>query len=407
VASASPRLLELYCGIGGCAAAVGPRAAVVAALDIDTTALAVYRRNFAHPASACALESLRPDDRRLRDARVWWLSPPCQPHTRRGKGLDVDDPRSKSFLHLLELVARLRPPELALENVPEMRGSRAHARLREVLDGAGYAVAERILCPTELGVPNRRKRFYLVASRDGLAPDAPAAGSSSATAEEASATARRPLADFLAPDDPPDLRVDPDLLRRYARAADVVDAADPAAVTATFTAAYGRSPVRAAPTCAATESCAGSRRPRSQACWASLTRTACRRSCHSRLPGGCSATASRSRPCARCWNGYRPSHPSWGTHPGRQPAVRLAAMKVLAMKNDPARTFQDLASDAPSALPDLERDLPTTSRDIEAQRRLRERLPTGARDATPGGELDARHLLAARPSSEGWPELVL
>jgi site-specific DNA-cytosine methylase len=57
--------------------------------------------------------------------------------------------------------------------------------------------------------------------------------------------APRPLASFLDADDPPHLHVDGDLLARYAHAVDVVDAADPHAVAATFTSAYGRSPVRA------------------------------------------------------------------------------------------------------------------------------------------------------------------
>ncbi|HXT21923.1 MAG TPA: DNA cytosine methyltransferase, partial [Thermoanaerobaculia bacterium] len=47
------------------------------------------------------------------------------------------------------------------------------------------------------------------------------------------------------PDDPAELHVAHGLLDRYAHAADVVDADDPLAVAATFTSAYGRSPVRA------------------------------------------------------------------------------------------------------------------------------------------------------------------
>jgi len=46
-------------------------------------------------------------------------------------------------------------------------------------------------------------------------------------------------------DDPPELHVAPELLLRYAHAVDVVDAHDARAIAATFTAAYGRSPVRA------------------------------------------------------------------------------------------------------------------------------------------------------------------
>ena len=39
-----------------------------------------------------------------------------------------------------------------------------------LLDERGYDVRERQLCPTELGVPSRRPRYYLVASRVGLMP---------------------------------------------------------------------------------------------------------------------------------------------------------------------------------------------------------------------------------------------
>ena len=249
----SPRVLELYCGIGGCAAAVDGTATVGAALDVNTAALAVYRHNFPHPAAACAIESLRAGDARLVGADLWWLSPPCQPYTRRGKGRDLDDPRSRGFLHLLTLVERLRPPALALENVPEMRGSQAHARLLQVLGGAGYSVAERTLCPTALGVPNRRRRFYLVASREGLAgwaasPPEEARGADGSAPPSPAAPrspAPPPLRDYLDDGDDAELRVEPALLDRYAHAADVVDADDPGAVAATFTSAYGRSPVRA------------------------------------------------------------------------------------------------------------------------------------------------------------------
>jgi site-specific DNA-cytosine methylase len=177
------------------------------------------------------------------------MSPPCQPYTRRGNGRDLDDPRSRGFVHLLELIDRLRPPALAVENVPEMSGSQAHSRLREVLDRAGYAVAERLLCPTELGMANRRRRFYLVASRDGLSGWAAlpqvSAGKSAVNAAPDVVAPLPSLAAYLDDQDAVELQVAPELLERYAHAVDVVDADDPRAVGSTFTTAYGRSPVRA------------------------------------------------------------------------------------------------------------------------------------------------------------------
>jgi site-specific DNA-cytosine methylase len=229
------RALELYCGIGGCAAALAPAGAeVVRALDINHQALEVYRTNFPHPAEARTLESLGSEELAGWAAELWWLSPPCQPYTRRGLQRDAEDPRAASLLALLPRIAEVRPPFLGLENVPGFEGSQCHRRLRETLDGAGYTVREVLLCPTALGIPMRRRRFYLVASREGLRDPRPPDGR------------RQPLAAYLDPaaDRDPTLQVPPDVLARYTGALDLVDPERPGAVTACFTSAYGRSPVR-------------------------------------------------------------------------------------------------------------------------------------------------------------------
>jgi site-specific DNA-cytosine methylase len=237
------RVLELYAGIGGVAAALDGAASIVGAVDINQPALAVYRRNFVHPALTRTIEGLSADELAGFRADLWWLSPPCQPFTRRGLGRDEDDPRAASLLALLDRIEELGaegPRYLALENVPGFQGSRCHARLAATLVRSGYRWREGCLCPTELGVPNRRRRYYLVASREDEVAD---------WSPEASESDRRgTLRPYLdaAPDldFDPALAVDPDLVRRYRHALDVVRADEPGAVTACFTAAYGRSPVR-------------------------------------------------------------------------------------------------------------------------------------------------------------------
>jgi site-specific DNA-cytosine methylase len=226
------RVLELYCGIGGCAAALGPAAEVVAAIDINRAALAVYRHNFPHPAVARTIDAIEASDLRRWATDLWWLSPPCQPFTRRGLRRDDADPRSASLLRLIELMDEVRPPCLALENVPGFAGSRTHARLRELLDRLGYQVRERLLCPTELEIPNRRRRFYLVAAREPLL-DLPPPDCH-----------HRPLAEVLDPHPAPELWPPAELVERYRHAIDLVEPDDPQATTSCFTAAYGRSPVR-------------------------------------------------------------------------------------------------------------------------------------------------------------------
>jgi site-specific DNA-cytosine methylase len=225
-------VLELFCGIGGCAAALGARARVAAAIDQKRQALEVYARNFPHTVHANAIESLPLERWRAWEADLWWLSPPCVPYTTRGRQRDSDDPRAKSLLATIDHLSALRPRYVALENVPGFDGSRVHQRLRDTLDAEGYVCRETLLCPTELGAPMRRRRFYLVAALGTLDPWPPRDGP------------LRMLADALDPSAQAELWCDPSLADRYAGALDVVDAGDPAATTACFTSAYGRALVR-------------------------------------------------------------------------------------------------------------------------------------------------------------------
>ena len=228
----STKVLELFCGIGGCAAALNGRTRIVAAVDQNRAALRAYAANFAHPTYPLVVESIPDRTWRAWNADVWWMSPPCQPFTRRGQRRDLDDPRTQGLAAVFARVAVLRPPVIALENVTGFAGSRAHGMVREVLDRAGYVTRETTLCPTELGLPNRRPRFYLLASLAPL-PDWPPRHGPAVT-----------LADLLDPAPAPGLQCPADLERRYGGALSVVDATDPQAATACFTSAYGRSIVR-------------------------------------------------------------------------------------------------------------------------------------------------------------------
>jgi site-specific DNA-cytosine methylase len=226
-------VLELFCGIGGCAAALGDRARVIAAVDQSRRALEAYALNFPHPVCPWAIESVPESHwRAWAEADVWWMSPPCPPYTHRGLRRDLDDPRARSLLAVIARVGELRPRYVAMENVPGFAGSRAHECLRDVFARSGYEVRETLLCPTELGLPNRRERFYLLAGQEPLLEWPERAGP------------RVPLSALLDPAPEATLWCEPSLATRYAGALDIVDPAVPGARTACFTSAYGRSVVR-------------------------------------------------------------------------------------------------------------------------------------------------------------------
>lgn len=230
------KVLEFFSGIGGCAASLaGTDAQVVAAIDINRQCGDIYAANFTHPFKSRTIESLTTHELTTWEADLWWMSPPCQPFTRRGRQRDMDDSRSEALLALIARIGHLRPTHVALENVPGFQGSRAHTHMLATLANAGYVVRERTLCPTELGIPNRRDRFYLVASLAGLKPWPD---------HHLNPPRRFPLKSFLDDNLHVDLSLVPEQVADYRGALHVVDIEDRLAVASCFTSAYGRSMTR-------------------------------------------------------------------------------------------------------------------------------------------------------------------
>jgi site-specific DNA-cytosine methylase len=233
--------LELFCGIGGWAAAVDGwvgTPASVTALDIDRTALVVHQHNF--PQHHRIVAELASFDIRRSPADFWWLSPPCLPFTRKGPQRDLRDRRTEALVHLIGQIGAdsVGPIALAIENVPPFADSQTAAWIDEHLQRAGFETGWEIRCPSELGWPMRRRRAYLVASRVGLRDLAPAV------------VQRRCLAELLDPPAVPDpdpaeaLSVPDPWLQKYAAAIDIVDPQQSDCQAACFTSSYGRSPVR-------------------------------------------------------------------------------------------------------------------------------------------------------------------
>ncbi|XP_071341640.1 tRNA (cytosine(38)-C(5))-methyltransferase isoform X2 [Trachinotus anak] len=93
------------------------------------------------------------------------MSPPCQPFTRIGLQGDISDPRTKSFLYILDLLPRLRrlPRYILLENVKGFESSTARELLVKTLLECGYTFQEFMISPTSVGIPNSRLRYFLIA----------------------------------------------------------------------------------------------------------------------------------------------------------------------------------------------------------------------------------------------------
>lgn len=98
-----------------------------------------------------------------------WASPPCQPYSVGGRQRGGSDKRD-GLSATLRAVKALRPPVVIVENVAGLAGPRHRPQLQRLLGGLardGYAADARVLNCADFGVPQTRRRLFVVARRDG------------------------------------------------------------------------------------------------------------------------------------------------------------------------------------------------------------------------------------------------
>ena len=102
-------------------------------------------------------------------------TPPCPPFSSAGQH-DPNDPRAAVFLAVTKWVAVLLPTFVIVENVEGLKNSPYLLIVLERLRFLGYEPRVWLLDAANFGVPQRRKRLFVVAVRDGIAaPEIPLA----------------------------------------------------------------------------------------------------------------------------------------------------------------------------------------------------------------------------------------
>ena len=180
--------VELFSGAGGMA--LGFEQAgfdVLAAVDVDPIHMATHERNFPLCEPLCEDVTGLAATAVLAAAREGWSrrntssslvgpvdcvfgGPSCQGFSTIGRR-ELDDPRNLLVVEFARLVAELRPRWFVLENVPGL----VSPGYRSVLDAlygsfrdAGYKVADPWrLNARDFGVPQERKRIFIVGARKG------------------------------------------------------------------------------------------------------------------------------------------------------------------------------------------------------------------------------------------------
>lgn len=173
------RAIDLFCGAGGLSE--GFRAAnyeLTYALDKDDEAIETYRLN--HPgvlAEGVSISDRTPERIAELAGQVDVVvgGPSCQTFSTAGRKngwVRKGDPRNDLWKQMLALVETLQPKAFLLENVPGMlywKQGEFGAKVLDEFEKLGYAVSKDILLAADYGIPQRRRRLFIV----GILGDTP------------------------------------------------------------------------------------------------------------------------------------------------------------------------------------------------------------------------------------------
>ena len=94
-------------------------------------------------------------------------SPPCTPFSTATIPTAAHAAAAAQLQHTAAAICALRPRVAIIENVPAARLSTNWSAMRATLRAAGYSLEEAVVDAAKLGVPQRRRRVFLVATADG------------------------------------------------------------------------------------------------------------------------------------------------------------------------------------------------------------------------------------------------
>lgn len=158
------KVVDLFCGCGGLS--LGFQKAgmeVVAAFDNWVDALAVYRKNFSHPAIYADLKNIEESVEAIRSFNPDMIigGPPCQDFSSAGKR-DENNGRGDLTVCYAQIISEVKPNWFVMENVERILKTQKLQEALRVFHKAGYGVTYTVLNAALCGVPQRRKRFVMV-----------------------------------------------------------------------------------------------------------------------------------------------------------------------------------------------------------------------------------------------------
>lgn len=158
------RTVDLFCGCGGLS--LGFQNAgheIIASFDNWDAAMDVYRLNFNHPVRKADLMDVNNVIPVIRDYAPEMIigGPPCQDYSSAG-GRNEEGGRAILTVKFADIVTGVRPEWFVMENVSNITKYQKVFDAIDVFHRNGYGVSYTVLNSALCGVPQKRKRFFMI-----------------------------------------------------------------------------------------------------------------------------------------------------------------------------------------------------------------------------------------------------
>ena len=186
-----PVAIDLFAGVGGFSLGIEQAGFDVAvAVEKDPIHAASYAFNFPQTQVLCTDIAALNSAVILEAVGNWYTrneinppfpeidlvfgGPPCQGFSYMGRG-EIDDGRNRLVFEFCRLVKELQPRYFAMENVPGLGQKKYQKLLKQLIrefKAAGYKVTKpiQVLNSVHFGLPQQRRRLFLLGSRIGEKP---------------------------------------------------------------------------------------------------------------------------------------------------------------------------------------------------------------------------------------------